>query len=67
MMAHAKDVNCSYILPEDSRLRTDTDEYSVIYGYNEPIDVEPRTFYDINLSATSSQDISQKDKDYLSK
>ena len=65
MMAHAKDTNGSYILPESSPVRTDTDDYSVVYSYNDPVDVNPASVYNINTEVTISQKIKEEDKAYL--
>ncbi len=65
MMAHAKDTNGSDILPESSAVRTDTADYSVVYGYNDPIKVNPASVYKINANATTSQKIKEEDKAYL--
>jgi 3-mercaptopyruvate sulfurtransferase SseA len=65
VMSNTKDTNDKYILPEDSVLRTDTDEYSVVLGYNNSIDVESSETYEIDLNSTLSQDIKEEDKAYL--
>ena len=65
MMANSRDVNDTYILPEDSTLRTDTDAYSVVLSYNNPQDIEPATTYKIDQNATVSQKIKEEDKNYL--
>jgi 3-mercaptopyruvate sulfurtransferase SseA len=65
VMANYKDTNGNYLLSEDSPLRTDTDTYSVIDGYNNPIDVEPRETYDVNESSKSAQNIKKEDEAYL--
>ncbi len=65
MMAHAEDTNGTFILPESSSVRTDTDVYSVIYSYNDPIDVNPADIYKIDLNATKSQKIKEEDQAYL--
>lgn len=65
MMAHAKDTNGTFIMPEDAAHRTDVDTYSSVLQYNDPILVNPKEIYDINLSATSAQKIKEEDKAYL--
>jgi hypothetical protein len=65
MMAHTEDTNGTMILPESSTLRTDTDMYSVMYGYNDSIDVNPAGIYEIDLNATTSQKIKEEDQAYL--
>ncbi len=65
MMAHTEDTNGTMILPESSSLRTDTDMYSVMYGYNDSIDVNPAGIYEIDLNATTSQKIKEEDQAYL--
>ena len=65
MMANAKDTNGSDILSESSSVRTDTEEYSIIYSYNDPIDVNPASIYNIDTNATTSQKIKEEDKAYL--
>jgi 3-mercaptopyruvate sulfurtransferase SseA len=65
MMAHAKDTNGTFILPESSSVRTDTDTYSVIYSYNDSIDINPADIYKIDSNATKSQMIKEEDQAYL--
>jgi 3-mercaptopyruvate sulfurtransferase SseA len=65
MMAHADDTNGTTIVPEASSVRTDTDVYSVIHGYNNPIDVNPASIYKIDFNATKSQKIKEEDQAYL--
>ncbi len=65
MMAHALDTNNTYIMPEDAAHRTDVAQYSEVISYNDPLYVNPKEIYEINLTATSAQKIKEEDKAYL--
>ena len=65
MMSEGIDTNGDPILPSSSSLRTDTDKYSVVLGYNNQIDVEPRATYNFKEGATSSREIAEEDRAYL--
>jgi 3-mercaptopyruvate sulfurtransferase SseA len=67
MMAHTQDTNGDTILPASSHVRTDIDKYSVVVGYNNPIDVEPRESYQIDTNSNTTREIVNKDREYLRK
>jgi len=64
-MANREDLNGTTILPAESKWITDNPDYSVNLGYTSPVDTQSVDSYEINNSATSSQQVKLEDQAYL--